>query len=129
MIASRQRQGDVMGRRKSTPIQSLTPAENLCANLNSDVKDQVITLAKAVLVMQEKVEQQIPVYKQMPLAQQITVGTGERMLRQNPAVQEFRATVRDYAQALNNLQEILSSQNKTLEGSAIGDLRNRFKVG
>lgn len=118
-----------MGRRKSTPIQSLTPAENLCANLNSDVKDQVITLAKAVLVMQEKVEQQIPVYKQMPLAQQITVGTGERMLRQNPAVQEFRATVRDYAQALNNLQEILSSQNKTTEGSAIGDLRNRFKVG
>lgn len=129
MIAYRQKQGDVMVRRKSTSIQSLTPAEKLCANLNSDVKDQVITLAKAVLVMQEKVEQQIPVYKQMPLAQQITVGTGERMLRQNPAVQEFRATVRDYAQALNNLQEILSSQNKTPEGSAIDGLRNRFKVG
>ena len=118
-----------MVRRKSTPIQSLTPAEKLCANLNSDVKDQVITLAKAVLIMQEKVEQQIPVYKQMPLAQQVTVGTGERMLRQNPAVQEFRATVRDYAQALNNLQEILSSQNKTPEGSSIEVLRNRFKVG
>ena len=118
-----------MVRRKSTSIQSLTPAEKLCANLNSDVKDQVITLAKAVLIMQEKVEQQIPVYKQMPLAQQVTVGTGERMLRQNPAVQEFRATVRDYAQALNNLQEILISQNKTPEGSAIDDLRNHFKVG
>lgn len=70
--------------------------------MSDNIKDQVETLKKAVLTMQEKIEQQIPIYKQMPLAQQVKVGTGESMLRANPATQEFRATVRDYAQALNS---------------------------
>ena len=44
-------------------------AEEICANVNGEIKDQAKTLAEAVLAMQEKIEQQIPVYKHMPLAQ------------------------------------------------------------
>ena len=86
-------------------------AEKMCANVCADIKPQAVTLADAVLAMQKKIEQQIPIYEQMPLAQQVTVGTGEKMLRQNPAVQEFRATVRDYAASLNNLQGILENHS------------------
>jgi hypothetical protein len=52
------------------------------------------------------------------------------MLRQNPATQEFRATVRDYAQALSSLKEILDTNSKTEATiSPVDDLRKRFKVG
>ena len=96
-----------------------------------DIKDQVETLKKAVLTMQAKIEQQIPIYKQMPLAQQVKVGTGESMLRANPATQEFRATVRDYAQALNSLQAILDNREVTPNNDipTVEEMRKRFKIG
>lgn len=108
----------------------MNEAEKLCKNVTPNLKEQAITLTNAVLAMQEKIEQQIPIYKQMPLAQQVKVGTGEKMLRQNPATQEFRATVRDYAQALSSLKEILDTNNKVETTiSPVEDLRKRFKVG
>lgn len=110
-------------------VKPMTPAEMMCDHVDPSVKSQAVTLANAVLTMQEKIEQQIPVYKQMPLAQQVTVGTGERMLRQNPATQEFRATVRDYASALNCLESILDNQKEAPRTSSVDDLRKRFGIG
>ena len=106
-----------------------TKAELMCENVSDDIKAQATTLANAVLSMQEKIEQQIPEYKNQPLAQSVTVGTGETMLRQNPMTQEFRATVRDYAAALNNLQDILETKKAKSETSSVDDLRKRFGVG
>lgn len=103
-------------------------AENICVGVDASIRAQAETLAKAVLAMQKKIEQQIPLYEKMPLAQQVTVGTGERMLRQNPAVQEFRATVRDYAQALKSLHEIIEN-NKTHENvTSLEAFRNRIRA-
>lgn len=115
--------------KKTTSLPPRTKADEMCQNVAPDIKAQAVTLANAVLTMQEKIEQQIPVYKQMPLAQQVKVGTGESMLRANPMTQEFRATVRDYAQALNSLNEILDASKTPQTTSAVDDLRNRFKVG
>ena len=106
----------------------MTQAEKICANVSADIKPQAITLANAVLAMQNKIDQQIPIYEQMPLAQQVTVGTGEKMLRQNPAVQEFRATVRDYATALNNLQDILAENKSRTQVSSLDALKSKIKV-
>lgn len=102
--------------------------EDICSKVNKDIRPQAETLAKAVFAMQNKIDQQIPVYEQMPLAQQVTVGTGERMLRANPAVQEFRATVRDYAQALGNLRTIIGDNSAPAEVSSLDELRSRFKM-
>lgn len=110
-------------------VKTKTPAEQMCENVAPNLKSQAITLANAVLTMQEKIEQQIPIYKRMPLAQQVTVGTGERMLRQNPATQEFRATVRDYATALNCLEDILDGKKAAPEKSSVEDIRKRFGIG
>ena len=106
----------------------MTEAEKICANVSKDIRPQVITLTNAVLAMQGKIDQQIPVYDQLPLAQQVTVGTGEKMLRKNPAIQEFRATVRDYAAALNNLKDILSENKAPTQVSDVAELRKKFKV-
>lgn len=106
----------------------LTPAEKLCENLREDIKPQAVTLANAVFAMQAKIEQQIPKYGKMPLAQRVKVGTGEKMLRQNPAIQEFRATVRDYAASLNCLQSILEENKAPTQVSDMDAIRKQFKI-
>jgi len=106
----------------------MTQAEKICANVSADIKPQAMTLANAVLAMQNKIDQQIPVYEKMPLAQQVTVGTGEKMLRANPAVQEFRATVRDYSQALSNLRAVIDNNSTPAETSSLESIRSKFKV-
>lgn len=114
---------------KKGTLPARTKADEICRNVPEDIRAQAVTLANAVLTIQEKIEQQIPIYKQMPLAQQVKVGTGETMLRANPATQEFRATVRDYASALNALNGILEGQQAPTESTALEDLRKAFKVG
>jgi hypothetical protein len=106
----------------------MTWAENLCKDVKLDIKEQAVTLANAVSAMQKKIEQQIPVYANSDLAQEVTVGTGETMLRQNPVVQEFRATVKDYSTALNNLQDILSENKSPTSVSDMSELRKKFKI-
>lgn len=103
-------------------------AEKICENVRPDLRSQVETLTNAVLAMQAKINQQIPVYEQMPLAQTVKVGTGEVMLRQNPATQEFRATVRDYAAALKDLQTMIEGNQAPAEVLSLDELRARFKV-
>ena len=107
----------------------MTQAEKICEKVSEEIRPQVETLANAVMALQEKIDRQIPTYKQMPLAQTVTVGTGERMLRQNPGVIEFRATVRDYAAALKALQEILEERKEEVATSSLDDIRARFRVG
>ena len=103
-------------------------AERICAGVDKKIKPQVVTLANAVLAMQKKIDQQIPIYEQLPLAQTLTTTQGEKALKQNPATQEFRATVRDYAAALNNLQDIIDS-NKVHENVASLDaFRNKLRA-
>lgn len=108
----------------------MTEAEKICDNVSSDIKPQAETLANAVLAMQAKIDQQIPIYEQMPLAQQVKVGTGEKMLRANPMTQEFRATVRDYAAALKDLSALIEEHpaNKTNNVSVLDNLRSQLKV-
>ena len=105
-----------------------TKAQELCAGVKPDLREMAETLANAVLAMQEKIEKEIPAYKNAPLAQVLTTTQGEQALKQNPAVQEFRATVRDYAAALNNLQDILSENKAPTQISDMAELRKKFKV-
>lgn len=106
----------------------LTPAEELCSNVREDIRPQVVTLANAVLAIQAKIEQQIPKYGKMKLAQRVKVGTGEKVIRANPEIQEFRATVRDYATSLNSLQTILTENKAPTQVSDMDSLMKKFKI-
>lgn len=106
----------------------MTQAEKICANVSADIKPQAVTLANAVMALQEKIEQQMPVYQQLPLAQTMTTTQGEKVLKNNPAMQEFRGTVRDYAASLKSLQAILDDTDDQCEVSSLDDIRSRFRV-
>ena len=103
-------------------------AEQLCSNVKEEIRPQAVTLAEAVLAMQAKIKQQIPKYGKMPLAQRVKVGTGEKILRANPAIQEFRATVRDYATSLQSLQTIIDENKAPTQISDMESLRKQFKM-
>ena len=103
-------------------------ANLICQNVNENIRAQCETLADAVLAMQEKIEKEIPNYKKEPLAQEVIVNTGETVKRQNPAVVEFRATVRDYAAALHNLQEIVETNKSGAEVSNLNSLKSKLKI-
>lgn len=103
-------------------------AKELCANVKPNIRPQAETLAEAVFALQAKIEQQLPLYVEMPLTQVLTTVQGEQAIKANPHMQEFRATVRDYAAALKNLQVILDENTATAEVSSLDSLRARFKV-
>ncbi len=105
-------------------------AATMCKKVSKDIKAQAVTLARAILAMQEKIEDQIPVYKELQLAQELTTTRGEKSLKNNPAMQEFRATVRDYAAALKDLNAIIEDHpaEQASKASPLDSLRNRFKV-
>ena len=105
-------------------------AASMCKKVNKDIKSQAMTLARAVLAMQEKIEEQIPTYESLPLAQTLTTTQGEKALKSNPAMQEFRATVRDYASALKDLNTLIEehSTEQSANVSALDSLRDRLKM-
>lgn len=109
--------------------------KKLCKDVPPEIRPEVETLAKAVAALQAKVESQTPVYNDLPLAQLLTTTQGEKAVKANPAIQEYRATVREYAQALSNLQNIISkysdAKNKSREkttgvGSPLKNFRGRY---
>jgi hypothetical protein len=105
-------------------------AATMCKKVNKEIKSQAMTLARAVLAMQEKIDAQIPVYEKLPLAQMLTTTQGEKALKNNPAMQEFRATVRDYAAALKDLNALIEEHpaEQALAASPLELLRDRFKM-
>ena len=106
----------------------------LCKDVPPEIRPEIRTLAKAVKALRDKIEEQIPVYKQSPLAQTLTTTQGEKALKVNPAAPEFRSTVRDYAQALGNLHDLIEKYSDTAKsehnvvsmvGNSKWSLRNR----
>ena len=103
-------------------------AKELCANVKPNIRPQAETLAEAVFALQPKIEQQMPLYGEMPLTQVLTTVQGEQAIKANPHMQEFRATVRDYAAALKSLQEILEDSGSPAEINSLDNLRAKFRV-
>ena len=91
---------------------SISQAEQMCDGLSDELKARAIPLAESLLALQDKLAQQTPIYATQPLAQEVTVGTGETILRSNPITQEYRATVRDYSQALKAFNDLIASEHE-----------------
>lgn len=103
-------------------------AEKLCSGVRPDIKGQAVTLANAIMAMQDKIEQQITFYKETDLYQEVTTNSGDIVLKQNPVSQEFRATVKDYSSLLKDLQNMLSEKNEPTQMSDMAELRKKFKI-
>lgn len=89
--------------------------------------EQEKTINKIEETMRAWIENQLPVYEQMPAAQTMTTTQGERVLKANPATAEIRAAFKDYCYVVKTQKE-LSEGNETTATSSIDELRKKFKV-
>jgi hypothetical protein len=103
-------------------------SKKLCKNVKGPLDKQIITLSDAVLTMQKKIEEQIPVFKEAPLSMTMEKGDGKNVVRSNPTVTEFRALVRDYSSSLMTLKEILEESPQDQQPSPLDAIRERFKA-
>lgn len=112
-------------------LETYTPsqAEKMCKGISPALRPQALTLAESILTLQKKIEQQSPTYETEPFVQLVTVGTGETIMRNNPFVQEFRATVREYASTLKAFKELVDAKGKSTESSPLDNLKSRYNIG
>jgi hypothetical protein len=89
--------------------------------------DFMKTLRDSAEALQKKIIQTIPEYESMPLAQEMTTVQGEKVWKNNPAMQEFRGTVRDYAAVVKLMKE-LDKSDAEIDTSSFENIRRRFKV-
>lgn len=99
----------------------------ISSGLSDEMKPLVITLAESTLAMQAKIIEKMPEFSDMELYQEVTVGTGETIMRGNPAMQEFRALVRDYSSLVSTLNSLLADKKPT-SVSDLDSIRKKFKV-
>lgn len=85
------------------------------------------TLMKAILSLQQKLEDNVEQFREEPLRVMVEVGDGREVPRANPFVQEYRAMVRDYAAALKSYKEITGTK-ETPELSSLEAIRAKIKV-
>lgn len=104
-------------------------AEKLCEGVDPSIRPQVVTLADAVLTLEKKITKHLKEVESMPLSIEVTMGDDRTVERANPALQEFRALVRDYSSSLKSLRDILGERSEGKTESSIDSLRNKFKVG
>jgi hypothetical protein len=88
--------------------------------------EQEKTINKIEKTMRTWIENQLPVYEQMPAAQTMTTTQGERVLKANPATAEIRAAFKDYCYVVRTQKEL--SDGSAVDTTAIDDLRKKFKV-
>lgn len=93
-----------------------------------DLSEQIEELARIEEAMREKVEEQLPIFRGMDVAQIVTSTKGELVTKANPAMQEMRALFRDYAAIVKMQKEIIGGQTAQADVSSLEDMRARFKV-
>jgi hypothetical protein len=121
-------QGAREGRCGMTKAERQKTAEKICSGVSADLKPMAVTLANAVLAMQKKIEEQIPVYSKNPLTQELLTTQGEKAIKNNPIMQEFRAHVRDYGASLRDLKSLVSEGKEPAQLSDMAQLRKKFKI-
>lgn len=84
-----------------------TKTKKICKDLDSPIKEQIETLTKTVIVLQEKLENNLEEYINEPLYQEIVDREGNEKKISNPFVAEFRATLKEYTNDLTILSKLL----------------------
>ena len=116
---------------KKTPKKPPEPtqAERLVANVPERERDLVKTLADVAFALKAKLEQKLPTYEKIELVQTVTSTQGEKVIKQNPFVSEFRATARDYAAILRDLHVALDAVGDGDKLQSLDDFRARYHIG
>lgn len=109
--------------------ESMTKAEKaMLSGVDPVMKDQAVTVCRIERAFRAKVKELIPIFKEAEATQTVTNTQGEKVLKSNPAMQEIRATFRDYCTIVKVQQDILASKTAPVEVTSISALRSKLKI-
>ena len=85
------------------------------------------TLLESILAMQDKLIETTPAYRSADLTYEAEMSDGRIITRVNPLVQEYRALLKDYGNAIKTYKEITGDSD---QGAAekLDGLRMKFKI-
>lgn len=84
-------------------------------------------LKSAITALREKLLDGMEDYKNEPITIEVEMADRRYVTRANPFLQEYRATIKDYAAALKAYKELTGEDDAT-EVDQLADLRSRFMV-
>ena len=67
-------------------------------------------------------------YDEMPLAQEVTSTQGEKVLKSNPEMAEFRSTVQMYCSLVKTMQAVFADKPEPVEMDEINSIRAKLKL-
>lgn len=85
------------------------------------------TLLRSILVMQEKILKLEKEFKEAPMTAWVEMGDGRFVERPNPFVQEYRALVKDFSQAVKIYKELAGDKAEQTVNN-LEAIRAKFKV-
>ena len=96
---------------------------------SSPLKSELETLCDVIELLGNKLKDNYDRYKEEELSVTILKRDGQFVYRQNPFVQEYRATLRDYHQALSKLQDLIKDgNNNKADIHSLDEIRERFNI-
>jgi hypothetical protein len=93
------------------------------------MREPAVVVMKVEKATRKKItKEMIRKYEEMPLAQEVTNTQGERVLKSNPEMQEFRATVQLYCSIVKTMQAVFTDQAAPAEDDEINAIRQKLKI-
>lgn len=107
----------------------MTKAEKeVLEGIDPRMKEQAAMVWKIEKALRKKVKAIFPTFEEMPVAQAVTNTQGETVLKNNPAMQEIRAVMRDYVAIVKTQWDMIGDTPKEAEVSQIDAIRQRLKI-
>lgn len=97
-------------------------------DIDPRIKEQAAMVWKIEKAMRKKVKAVFPMFEEMPVAQAVTNTQGEEVLKNNPAMQEIRATFRDYCTIVKVQMSLIGDKPAPVEISQIDSIRQKLKI-
>lgn len=108
---------------------NVTKAEKeLLRNIDPRMQDQFVMVCRIEKALRKKCKQILPTFEDMPVAQAVTTTQGEQVLKNNPAMQEIRATLRDYISTVKTQWDMIGDDKVPAEVTAIDSIRQRLRI-
>ena len=93
------------------------------------MREPAVVVMKVEKATRKKItKEMIRKYEEMPLAQEVTNTQGERVLKSNPEMQEFRATVQLYCSIVKTMQAVFADKPEPVEMDEINSIRAKLKL-
>ena len=103
--------------------------KTIVEGLDPIMREPAVVVMKIEKATRRKLtKEMIRKYDEMPLAQEVTNTQGEKVLKSNPEMAEFRSTVQMYCSLVKTMQAVFADKPEPVEMDEINSIRAKLKL-